>query len=242
MATGTEDPYAVDAGAYVLGALAPAERADFEEHLTGCASCRAAVEELAGLPGLLAHAPAAAVAALADDAPPEPPLAPRTLLPRLLRAARAHRRRRRLALSAGAAAACLAAAAGAVALLPEPAAPPAATPVPAGPSAPAAPSEEAGQRMQELVPVPLTATVQLTEEAWGTQVDLVCAYAADDAGHARPYALVVADTDGNAQRIGTWTAQPGRDARLSGATALTLERIAAVEVQTLQGTAVLRTR
>ncbi|MFD0784741.1 zf-HC2 domain-containing protein, partial [Micromonospora azadirachtae] len=40
-----------DDGAYVLGALAPAERAAYERHLAGCADCREAVAELAVLPG-----------------------------------------------------------------------------------------------------------------------------------------------------------------------------------------------
>ena len=37
----------------MLGALSPAERREFEEHLAGCTTCQAAVSELAGLPGLL---------------------------------------------------------------------------------------------------------------------------------------------------------------------------------------------
>ena len=37
----------------MLGALAPAERADYERHLAGCAACRESVAELAVLPGLL---------------------------------------------------------------------------------------------------------------------------------------------------------------------------------------------
>ncbi len=45
--------FAVDDGAYVLGALAPAERAAFERHLGGCAPCRESVASLAVLPGLL---------------------------------------------------------------------------------------------------------------------------------------------------------------------------------------------
>ena len=37
-------------GSYVLGALAPGERQEFEHHLSGCAECARAVQELAGMP------------------------------------------------------------------------------------------------------------------------------------------------------------------------------------------------
>ncbi|NAZ86732.1 anti-sigma factor family protein [Kineococcus indalonis] len=248
MGSGPGDAFATSAGPYVLGALSPAERGEFEEHLGACASCRAAVEELAGLPGLLSRVPADVVAALEEDAPaPLPPRAPDTLLPRLLREVRARRRRRRLVLVGGAAAACLAVLAGAAALdgggpvrtaLPAPST----SPAPSSPAGGAGADGGAGpvQSMEPLVPVPLTATAQLTQVAWGTRVDLVCAYASDTAGRPYPYALVVKDAQGHAERIGTWTAVPGRDARLSGATSLTPELISAVEVQTLEGTALLR--
>jgi len=40
-------------GAYVLGALEPGERAEFAEHLRGCATCRSELAEFEGLPALL---------------------------------------------------------------------------------------------------------------------------------------------------------------------------------------------
>ena len=46
-------PQTIEVGAYVLGALVPAEREAFEKHLAGCAICREEVAELAVLPGLL---------------------------------------------------------------------------------------------------------------------------------------------------------------------------------------------
>jgi anti-sigma-K factor RskA len=45
-----------DLGGYVLGALEPAERAAFEEHLAGCEACQREVAELRGLPELLERA------------------------------------------------------------------------------------------------------------------------------------------------------------------------------------------
>ncbi|WP_308467002.1 anti-sigma factor family protein [Rathayibacter soli] len=47
------DRYAEWDAAYVLGALSPNERLEFEAHLSGCARCASAVADLAGLPGLL---------------------------------------------------------------------------------------------------------------------------------------------------------------------------------------------
>ena len=45
-----------DLAGYVLGALDPGEQAAFEQHLAGCDTCRAEVEELQGLPALLDRA------------------------------------------------------------------------------------------------------------------------------------------------------------------------------------------
>jgi hypothetical protein len=99
----------VDAGAYVLGALAPADRASYERHLATCAECRDEVADLAVLPGLLSRLDAETAVALAQPAEP----APRSILTRTLAAASAsqvrERRRHRWALAGtGLAAACLA--------------------------------------------------------------------------------------------------------------------------------------
>ena len=241
-----EDPFATSAGPYVLGALAPAERAAFEGHLRGCPACRTAVEQLAGLPGLLSRTPPEVVEALAEDDPAaavrEGAGLPATVLPALLRAVRRRRRSRRVALAGGlvAAGALVAATAGALEPWTVPGAPTAAPTAATSPTASASPAPGGGQTMQPLVPVPISATVQLTEVGWGTKVDLVCAYAQATAEQSHRYALVVEGVDGGTEQIGTWTAVPGRDAQLSGATALHPEQIASVQVQTLEGTTVLR--
>ncbi|HKT05855.1 MAG TPA: zf-HC2 domain-containing protein, partial [Rugosimonospora sp.] len=46
-------PEAIEAGAYVLGALSPAERSTYQRHMATCGQCRDEVADLAGLPGLL---------------------------------------------------------------------------------------------------------------------------------------------------------------------------------------------
>lgn len=91
--------FADDDAAYVLGALDPGQRAEFERHLEGCPLCQAQVAELAALPAALAVADPAGWTA-------DPP--PASLLPRLLWQVGAQRRRRRIrTVAAGAVAACL---------------------------------------------------------------------------------------------------------------------------------------
>jgi hypothetical protein len=51
----TTDEFALYDAAYVLGALSPADRRDFEDHLKVCATCAGSVGELAGLPGLMSR-------------------------------------------------------------------------------------------------------------------------------------------------------------------------------------------
>ena len=80
-----------DIGAYVLGALEPAEEAAVREHLATCSDCAAEHASLAGLPRLLALA-----APMAEAGPPAPALEERVL--DAIAGERPHRapRRRRL--------------------------------------------------------------------------------------------------------------------------------------------------
>ncbi|MBC7443355.1 MAG: zf-HC2 domain-containing protein, partial [Ramlibacter sp.] len=96
------DLYADWDGAYVLGALSPADRRDYERHLNDCVACSQAVAHLVGLPGLLAQVPLDQALQLDQPVDSRVDAAPSaTLLPRLVQAARAHTRRARL-LAAGA--------------------------------------------------------------------------------------------------------------------------------------------
>ena len=86
-----------DLGAYVLGALDPAERSRLEAHLAGCTACRDELAELAGLPGLLGRlTPEEAERGLPAPTP--------RVLERLLAEAASTRRKRRLLVGAAAAA------------------------------------------------------------------------------------------------------------------------------------------
>lgn len=225
-------------GAYVLGALSPSERLEFERHLEGCADCRRSVRELAGIPGLLAQVDAADL-----EAAPAPPV-PETLLPALVREVRGAQRRRSL-LVAGVAAGLTAVAVGSVAVLGglgglggdrQPV---------AGPAPTAIASSAAGRPMAAVGSTPVEATVLVAPVAWGTRLDVTCSYS--DAGErgyaaspAAEYALVVRTRDGRTQQVATWHGLPGRTMRVSGATATRSPDIAAVEMRTADGVVVLR--
>src|SRR5689334_5647104 len=85
----------VDLGGYVLGKLEPWERARFERHLAGCATCRRELEELRRMAALLDEAPAPVdvpeglesrvLGAIAREPGPrraQPPVASRRIRPR----------------------------------------------------------------------------------------------------------------------------------------------------------------
>ncbi|WP_174555316.1 anti-sigma factor family protein, partial [Nocardia anaemiae] len=95
--TDIADDYSTWDAPYILGSLSRIERREYEEHLAGCPVCRAAVADLAGLPGLLAMVEPDTALAMIE--PPEPTAAeagpPAQLLPRLADAAEKRRRRSR---------------------------------------------------------------------------------------------------------------------------------------------------
>lgn len=205
-------------GSYVLGALSPAERLEYEQHLPGCTDCAQSVRELAGLPGLLSR-----VAPDVLEQPPADEPVPDTVLPVLLQAVRRGRRRRTLA-AAGLAAAAVTVAATAVGL-----------------SSP--PPTSAGRAMAPVGDAPVRARVALSSVAWGTRLDLTCTYGrAGERYHlprAMTYALFVRTREGRTQQVGTWRALDGRTMRLTAATAAVRQDIASVEVRTTDGHPVL---
>jgi hypothetical protein len=209
----TLDPFAHFDGAYVLGALSGAERAEFEEHLPTCPACTERVRELATLPALLASVPADAYADADDraDGPPE------TLLPMLLARVRAERRRRhRLTLGlSGLAAACLVA----LAVIAWPGAD---NPTPGSGSA-------RPQAMSEVISTPVRATAALTGVAWGTRIELVCRYDTSYAAGGE-YQLVVVDKNNHSHVAGSWKVLPGEVTDFTGGTDLPRNQILKVEI------------
>jgi hypothetical protein len=240
--------YATWDGSYVLGALSPADREQFERHLAECASCAEAVRDLAGLPGLLSRVDEQAVAS-----PPEP--APDTLLPRLVREVRRERRRRARVATGLAAAAVGVVLAGAATVgvltgsdAPDPAPPDAAPSAAGSPSAGsssdiATPGSDA-RAMQPVAGAPVEGWLTLEEVPWGTKITLLCTYAPTPGGYggAQPvgYAMVVRTRDGTEREVATWNAVPGRAMQLAAATSSGRADIASVEVRTRDGRPVLR--
>ncbi len=235
--------FAHDDGAYVLGALSPAERLAFKQHLADCAECTRSVAALAGLPGLLGRVDAAV---LEEQETLEEP--PPTLLPALLDEVR-RTRRRRTWLTAG-----LAAAAAAVLVV---------VPVglwqlagdasPTSPSAGASASSDPSEATQEPVPqqemqpigeVPVRATVSLEEVTWGTRVGLTCTYDPDAVSYELPpeadYLLFDRTRSGSTEQVGSWRSVGGKEMTIRAATARTPAALASVEVRTTDGRVVLR--
>lgn len=205
--------------AYVLGALSPGERREFEEHLETCEACRRSVAEVAPMPGLLARLSAdrAHALLLESDAVPATPH------PELLDAVRREGRRRRIRRTRTRI--VLAAAAAAVVL--------AAVAVPLALTRPAAGVQAVA--FETVADVPVSAAAELSPVEWGTRIELDCTYEAPSGGEAPeegwPYALVVVDHDGHRTEVSTWRATPGATARLEAGTALAVDEIASLEIR-----------
>jgi len=236
----TESPacaHAHSAGAYVLGALSPAERLEFERHLAGCAACAESVRQLAGLPGLLGRVSLDAV----EGPRPTEPL-PETVLPALVAAVRREQRRRLVTLSLGAVAAAAVVAVGAMALQSARDDGNAPVAAPSSTSASTSPSVAPALPMTALGDDGVTGDVGLTSVGWGTKVDLTCTYGGrtEDYGAAAGarFTMVIRSRDGHVDSI-SWQAKPGT-MHIPGATATVVEDIASVEVRDQAGHAVLR--
>lgn len=211
-------------GAYVLGALSSADRTRFEEHLSGCPACRASVQELAGLPGLLSRVPVEQVLA--------PTPVPDTLWPRLVgQAVCTHRRARWRTGAIGlTAAACVIALVGVGwTLTRERQSPPTAS-------------------VQTLSFSPLAgvtglaAKASVEQVAWGTRIVMQCFGEGEAYSRTNPYALVVVLRDGTTLATAYWLGVPGKTLRIEGDVYLPRSQIAAIEVRAQSGRPLLRLR
>ena len=207
-------------GAYVLGALSPGDRRDYERHLNDCVACSQAVAHFVGLPGLLAQVPLDQALQLGQSGVSRADAAPSaTLLPRLVQAATARTRRARL-LVAGAVVVAAAIAASAALV------------VPGWLDRPGTGAGEPTVAMTAVVPSPLTATFRLTGQDWGTRIDANCSYAksGNDFGPQR-YALFVTNRSGQESLVASWISGPGTTISAAGTTSVAENDIASVDIR-----------
>jgi hypothetical protein len=228
----TRCEFAHDDGAYVLGALAPAERAAYERHLADCPSCREAVAEVAALPGLLGRLDPAGL----ERFPPPAPAAGADRVPALLAEARQRRRRERWATRRRYALTALVAAV--VAMLAGLGVP---TPRPGGGAAPTPTPQPSMAAMRPIAgAAPLRAEVRLAGTAWGTEVTMRCGYDRRDGSHeAYTFRLVAHGPDGRTEQVASWLAAPGDEVRFTGLTRFTGGELVRLELLRADGTPVL---
>jgi predicted anti-sigma-YlaC factor YlaD len=208
--TGGHDELRTSLGGYVTGGLEPAERAAVEQHLEGCADCRAEVSELAGLPGLLRRPPEAEpIAAVPTD------LSARVLAGVAARR-RAARRQLRVWQAVAAVAVVVALGVGGVTMRSGGGSPDFAAmrPIVAGPTAEAA----------------------AEARPWGTALEV----SATGLRQGATYTLVAVARDGRTEQAGAWGYSTGRRTRCSGSTSIARSDLAAVEIRTVDGRPLLR--
>ena len=225
---GVPDQYSAWDAAYVLGALSPVERREFEEHLAGCPTCQAAVSELAGLPGLLAQVAPDDAALLAvapadvidSDLPPD-------LVSKVIKTHQS--RRRRLVLAVAGAVAALAVIIGGV--------------IVATGLSPLGPNSPLRVAFSPVVPTGITALADVTPVTNGTDVKMECVYAEESepksgGGYAN-YSIFVVDRSGHGEQIKSWTAKPNKQMRPGGHTTFKLNRIDRLELRDTNSNEVL---
>lgn len=222
------DEFATWDAAYVLGSLTAADRVAYESHLAGCASCRAAVDEISAMPALLGKLDGDVVAAMDSvhefDAPPN-------MLPGLMFAVRRRRRRvRAVAWSLGAAASVLLAITILVGVTNH------------SPAAPPPLASVSAQPMAQVGTTALASTVALSGQHWGTSIDLRCVCLAPVNAHHDRLAMIVVGRDGSQTQLATWVAEPGHTANTAGSISTPVDQIAAVQVVSADTGAVLLQR
>ncbi len=217
------DRYAMWDAAYVLGSLSAADRREFEAHLASCPQCREAVAELSGVPALLSRLDSAEVAAINESgtAPgtgsATPEMSPE-LLPSLLATVRFRRRRSRLTTWVASSAAAVVLGLGVF------------FGVQSYSSAPAQQVTASAEPMAQVGTNLLTSTVSVTNQHWGTFINLRCVCLAPPNAHHDTLAMVVVGRDGSKTRLATWVAEPGHTATPAGSISMPMDQIAAVQV------------
>ena len=223
-----------DDGAYVLGALSPAERAAYERHLATCSFCREAVADIAVLPGLLGRLDPADFAKLLDPtlSPPRPEPPRRAVHPvaPAHTAARRRKTRRVRMLSTALAASVLGLVVGIGAVFV------------AGDRGPAADATATATVAMTAVDssVPVSADISLLTANGGTKINLICIYNKTTAS-LKPYTvrLMAYGPDDAEEQLGSWIAAPGKEFTMSGVTHFTQGNLSRLELVRNDGKALL---
>jgi anti-sigma factor RsiW len=220
--------YAMWDAAYVLGSLAPADRHEFEAHLSGCPRCGQAVAELSGMPALLSKLDRDTVASINVGVPParggadqtaEATATPPDLLPSLLSAVRRRRRRSRaMAWTASTAAAVVLAVGVFVGVAGH------------SPTSPPPQASVSALPMSQVGTTELASTVSVDSQRWGTFINMKCVCLAPVNAHHDRLAMVVVGRDGTHTQLATWVAEPGHTATPAGSISTPADQIAAVQV------------
>lgn len=224
MVPGGGDDYVTWDAPYVLGSLSRTERLRYEAHLDECASCRAAVAELSGLPGLLGQVDPEVALALIDT-PPAPELTVvqgdrRSEEPTPLEPRRPGRERR---LTIGAA---VGAAAAAVVIT---------IPITAAfdhhIETPGTEQVVAERQLAPVRPSPITASYKLVAVPDGTRIEMTCNYSPSETEYSWNGALWAIHTDGTEAMVARWTAHPGQTLTPDGTTAVPPAQIRSVQIR-----------
>jgi hypothetical protein len=224
------DPFKEWDAAYVLGALSPAEKSEYENHLAACQSCAAAVKALAGIPKILGKIDPQTATILAEGTPNPVSISPwdspefiQNLTKRAKEEQTKIRFRQRIGLAAAAIIVITVSVTSGVAI---------------HSSNSSGSSNLTGRpiKVTNVQPKIMTASFRVTSKAWGTRFDWNCSYASDFASiyGAKSYDLVVTDMSGIRSVIASWSASGTKATGLAATSALAESQIKSVEI-TLSG-------
>lgn len=210
-------------GAYLLGALKPEVRLEYESHLDACPRCADSLASIAGLPGLLRAVPPETAHALLQDSAAQPAGdPPQDLLARMRDRNRKRRRTIRTRVVAGLAAAAVLA--GVIAL----------------PALTESTSTSVSTTLAQTQGSPLSASIRLSELDWGTRLSIDCNYDSGATWEVKQpstgawrFALFVIDDEGNETQVSSWKAEPGDAVSVLASTVLTVEQIRSLEIRSL---------